>query len=238
MRSKGAQVPLDRVRIEEGVRGLNQKQARVGREMADRLPQEGAERHMVGIEDDDDLALRMLETVIEVAGLGVLVARPGQIGDAERLAEGLKLAAPLYRLLRFRGVGIGAFLVGAAVIEQPDMELVGRVVDELGGGQGRGENPRILVVARNEDVDGGQVLGRAQGRRGAAQRIGVDDEADEEDEDAVEFAQQQDEAEPEAHRIGRGRQRVRDAPEHVAQDHEAPESQEDEPRRRIVEENP
>ena len=49
---------------------------------------------MVGVEDGDKVAGRVLHAVVEVAGLGVLVAGAGEVVDAEIAAERLQFAVP------------------------------------------------------------------------------------------------------------------------------------------------
>ena len=66
---------------------LDQEQLVVLFEIAGGLAQELAGWGMVGIEDGDQFAGRVLKAVVEVASLGVFVARPGKIMDAELLAE-------------------------------------------------------------------------------------------------------------------------------------------------------
>ena len=232
------QIPLDRVGIEEGVRGLDEEQLRILGEVADGLAQEGAERHVVGVEHDDDLAGGEGEPVVQVARLGVLVAGAGEVAAAERLGERGQFAPPLAGGLGLFRVRIGAFLVRPAVVEQPDGELVGRVVHLARGRQRHRQDGGVLVVARHEHVDGGQ-FGRARRRRRPPlERVGVDDQADEQDEDAVELAEQQQQAEAEADRIAGGGQRIGDPPQDVAEHHEAPERQKHEAGARSVEEQP
>ena len=57
------------------MRRLHQEELRVLGEMPDRLAQELAGRRVVGVEDDDQLAARNAEAIVEIAGLGVHVAR-------------------------------------------------------------------------------------------------------------------------------------------------------------------
>ena len=113
----------------------------------------------------------MAETVVEIAGLGAKVAGSRQVVDAHVEAERLQLLAATAGGNRFLDpVGI-ALLVGAAVIEKSDGEVVGGVVDRLGGGERRGERPGVLVVGGDEDVDGWQVARRRR-RSAARQRPG------------------------------------------------------------------
>jgi hypothetical protein len=110
---------------------------------------------VVGIEHDHDFAGGVRQAVIEVARLGVDVSGPGQVLAVEGLAELRELpAAGARRLGGLDVVGL-AFLVGAAVVEQPHRELVLRIGHGAGGRQGRGEEVRLLVVGRHVDIDGG-----------------------------------------------------------------------------------
>ena len=90
-RLEGAEVALERVGIDEEVRRLDQEQVLVRGEVADRLLKEVARGRVVGVEHGDEFAGRMLEAVVEIAGLGVLVPRARQVIDAERGAECLQL---------------------------------------------------------------------------------------------------------------------------------------------------
>ncbi len=69
------------------MRRLHEEKLGIGREMPDRLAQEVAERGVVGVEHDDDRAGGVLQAVVEVAGLGVLVARAGEVARAEVVAQ-------------------------------------------------------------------------------------------------------------------------------------------------------
>ena len=67
-----------------------------------------------------------------------------------------------------RGSGLLHLLVGAAVVEQPHRQLVGRVVHADRRGERGGEQALVLVVGRHEDVDGRKpyrpAVARARGR--------------------------------------------------------------------------
>ena len=226
---EGPQVPLDRVRVDEDVRGLHQEQLRVAGEQAHGLPQERPERRVVGVEHQNEVGAGLGQAVVEVAGLGVRVARPGQVADAQPGAERLQRGAAGPRRAGPGGVRVGAFLVRAAVVQQPDGGAAGRVVEVARRRQREAQDLGGFVVGRNEDVDGGKVrLG--QDRRGAAgQRRDVDDQADREDQHAVEFRQRQHDAEPEADGIVEGRQRAGHPPVGVTDDHGRAERQEGHP---------
>ena len=81
------------------MRRLDEEELRVLRKIADRALEEVAGGRMVGIEDRDQLAMAVLERVVEIAGLGMLIARAGEIADAEVVADTPELGmAPLRAL--------------------------------------------------------------------------------------------------------------------------------------------
>ena len=84
---EGPQIALERIGIEEEVRRLDEEELRIVLEIADGFEQEVARRRMVGIEDRDQFAVRMLHAVVEIAGLGMFVAVARQIVDAKIGAE-------------------------------------------------------------------------------------------------------------------------------------------------------
>ncbi|MNL70775.1 hypothetical protein D3C87_1958270 [compost metagenome] len=55
--------------------------------------------------------------------------------------------------LRLHQIHRITLLLRAAIVEQPDLQLVGRIVHALGRGKRIGQQPRILVIGRHEDVD-------------------------------------------------------------------------------------
>ena len=62
-------------------------------------------------------------------------------------------------LKRFRGlagIGVGAFLDRAAVVQQVYGQLVRRIIDLGRGGQGDPQQVGFLVIARHQDIDGRQ----------------------------------------------------------------------------------
>ncbi|MCY1413342.1 hypothetical protein D9M71_287710 [compost metagenome] len=66
------QVALERVGREEMVRSLHQRQFRILEEPAHGHLQEGAHRHVVAVEDGDQLAVGHAQRMVEVTGLGML----------------------------------------------------------------------------------------------------------------------------------------------------------------------
>ena len=103
---------------------------------------------MVAVEDDDQLAPRLLHRVVEVARLGVAVVRPGQVMASQSFAE-------------------FAQFLPAAVIQHPDPFV--RVIDDHGPDDGAGHHVHWLAVAGNEHIDGGPAVGVGGRLRRAAQ---------------------------------------------------------------------
>ena len=130
---------------------------------------------------------RLLEAVVHVAGFGVLVLGARQIFGAELGGQRLQFDAPLLRLLGLLGVVLVAFLVGAAVVEQPDGELFLGVVQIDGGDHRHRQQFGVLVVGRDIDVDRRQILGRHRLRRLAVERVGDDEQADRQHDRRVEL---------------------------------------------------
>ena len=222
-----AEIALERVGIDEEVRRLDQEQALVLGEVPDRLGEEAAGRGVVGIEDGDQIAGRVLEAVVEVAGLGMHVAGAGQVFHVEGRAHGLQLGAAFARLLGGGGVARIALLVRAAVVEKPDRHLVGGIGHGLRGGERGGQQVGTLVVARDEDVDGRQVLRVDLGSLARRQRARHHEKAQEQHHDAVHLGQIEQEARDEARHLGDRRDGAGGAPEDVAQDDGGAESQRD-----------
>ena len=69
---------LERVEVVEGVRRLHEAEPVVV-EVADQAGDEVRLGDVVGVEDDEELAVGPLEGVVQVAGLGVPVVRPGDV---------------------------------------------------------------------------------------------------------------------------------------------------------------
>ena len=208
------------------MRRLHEKQLRIAGEMPDRLTQERFERHVVGVEHDDDRRLRMREAVVEIARLGVLVACPREIVRAELVAQHAQRRAARLRFARLDGIGIGAFLVGAAVVEQPHLQLAGRIVHRPRGRDGHGQDLGVLVVARDEDVDLRQIVLGHGGRIAARHRVGIDDEAHRENVSAVELGEREQRAEGKIDEVVGVGQRLGRAPVEVTQHDEGAEREE------------
>ena len=200
------------------MRRLDEEQLRDLLEIADRVGEEVARGGMVGIEDRDEVAGRDLEAVVHVAGLGVLVLLARQVAAAEIGGELLQLdVAILGFLSRLNILGI-ALLHGAAVVEQPHGQLVGRIVHRLGGGERGRQKRRLLIVGRHEHVDGRQVgVGRGHLQRPRRHRPHHDEQRQEQHEDAVHFREIDEEARNEVFRLVDRRQRAGRAPIGVTQ---------------------
>ena len=87
-RVEGSQIVLDRVGIDEEVRGLHQEEVRVLQEMPDGALQDVLGRHVVGVQDQDQVARGMGQRRVDVAGLGGDVAFAGQVVDAQARRTG------------------------------------------------------------------------------------------------------------------------------------------------------
>ena len=134
------------------MRRLQHAEALVAQKPADGDLQKGTCRDVVAVEDGDVRRVQSFEGAIDVAGLGVFVVVAGHVADAGLFGEGAKL---------------GTF----AVIKDVDVELVGRPIHVDRGQGGVANNAERLVVAGDEDVDGGPVFCAVGKRhRGAAQR--------------------------------------------------------------------
>jgi hypothetical protein len=90
-RAEGPEILFQRIGIEEIMRCLHQEQLRIFLEEAHGFLEEFANRRMVGVKHHDQIGLRHLEAVIEIAGLGVIVLLAGMIFDSHRLAQRLEL---------------------------------------------------------------------------------------------------------------------------------------------------
>ena len=113
---------------------------------------------MIGIKNHHQLSLSERQRIVHVAGLGVLVADAGLVDGAHARAQRLQRGAPRARAFRLHRILVVALLVGAAVVEQPDIQFVLGIIHGPGGGDGRRENIFVLVVGRDEDVDDRQLF--------------------------------------------------------------------------------
>ena len=154
------QVALKRVRIEEEVRGLDEEEFRVLDEVADRAGQDVRRRNVVGVQDEDQFPVRILERGVDIAGLRVIVLFAGQVVRAEAGADFLQVVMTRLGFGGLLRVGLGALTERAAIIKQIDLHAAGRVVHIEGRGQRDFEKIVGLIIAGDQDVDG-----RASGRR-------------------------------------------------------------------------
>ena len=211
------EIALDRIGIEEDVRRLHHEEPLVVTEVSDGLLQEVAHRGVVGVEHDDEFGGRMLQPVIQVAGLRHLVARTGQVLHVELGAQGLHRGLAGERRLGDLGVVGVALLIGRPVVKQPDGQEVRIVVHALGRGQRVGHEVHILVIGRHEHIDGGRV-GRDLHRRARPQRIDHNEDAADEHDDAVHLGDQDDDRGCEVGKQLCRRQRAADPPVNVFED--------------------
>ncbi len=121
---------LERLEVVEGVRRLHESELFVLK-IPDKAGDEVRVGNVVGVEDDDELAVGLGEGVVEVAGLGVAVVRPDHVVDAQLLRQ------------RLRGRAL-------AVVAQVDAFV--RVVQPLAGLKRHAQQVRVLVVRRHEHV--------------------------------------------------------------------------------------
>ena len=185
---EGAKIALERVRVDEEVRRLDEEELLVIGEVTDGPLQKVPGRRVVGIEHRHQFSARMGKAVVEVAGLGVKVARAGEIVDAHVGAELGQLLAAAPGGNRFLDLLRAALLVGAAVIEEPDGHAMSRIVDRLGRGERRRQQARVLVVGGNEDVDGRERR-RPRWCAAAGQWLGNHEEAQKEHENVIDLSQ-------------------------------------------------
>ena len=166
------QVALEGVGVEEVLGGLDERDTRVLEE-SDRLAQEAPHRHVIGVEDRDQVAMGPRQRVVEVAGLGVRVVGARQVEAAQLARQG------------FEGLT-------AAVVEEE--HLLARVVDGERPDQRAPHDRERLVIRGDEDVHAGKALQRRRGPALERDRLEV---AEEEDQHAVDLgAQQQDRDRP------------------------------------------
>jgi len=135
---------LEGVDVVELLRRLGKSEIFVSK-VADEAVDEMGERRVVRVEDGDELGGRVFEPEIDVPGLRMLVALPGEIDAVELLAERLDLGTV------------------SVVEEQRPM----RILEIVAGEQRLPEDRDRLVLRRHEDVDGasGERLGHGARER-------------------------------------------------------------------------
>ena len=132
----GGEIGLDRVGIDEMLRRLHQADVRIP-EQAQRSREEIRERDEIRVQDRDERrrirqGRQMRQSMIDVAGLGMAVVRPGQIAAAQALRQFLEPGA-------------------AAVVEHPDAIIA--VVHPGRADDGALEDGLFLVVGADQDID-------------------------------------------------------------------------------------
>ena len=167
------------------VRRLHHAELLIGEKPADCQLQEAARGDVIAVENGDQIGACVFEGGVDVAGLGVLVVGTGDVSDA---VVGGELAE----------------LVAAAVVEDVDVETVGRIVHVERGHDGGFDDVERLIVGGDEDVDGrpfGGVL--RQRNRFPAERLEALEVAQGEDQRGVGLRAQQKSDEDKIDRDGR-----------------------------------
>ncbi|MNH00155.1 hypothetical protein D3C79_593410 [compost metagenome] len=177
------EVALKRIRRKEVMRGLQHRQLLVFEEPAHGQLQEGASRYVVAVENRHKLAGGLLQRVVDVAGLGVLMGRPGDILHPHLFGEGFE----------FRSV---------AVIEEVDIDLLFRPIDTQRGVDRRFHHPKIFVVGRHHQIDRrpGRAVGRQRHRLAVKRPDGLEI-AQNQHHPGIGFRRQQQQAADQAERI-------------------------------------
>ena len=132
----GAQVPAIRVRRVEVVRRLHQREARVAQEPSHRHLEERADRHVIAVEDGDELRVGNRQCMVQVSGFRVRVVAPGDVSDSRLGRESPERITP-------------------AIVEEVHAEPILRPIHRGGGEHGRAYDRQRLVVGRDEDVHRG-----------------------------------------------------------------------------------
>ena len=100
-------------------------------EIAERPHEELVRRDVVGVEDRDEVGVDLLEGMVHVAGLGMLVSRPGQVARAQGSRQARDLGS-------------------VAIVEDPCLVIESH---RNSGGDRWREDVGRLVVGRYEDSD-------------------------------------------------------------------------------------
>ena len=196
--AEGVEVLFERVWREEEVRRLQHRQLRVFEEPAQAHLQEGARRHVVGVEQGDVFTVGDLQRFVKVTGLGVEVVVAANVVHADLAAE-------------------VAEVVAAAVVQHVDTQLVLGPVHCLGGEDGQFYDAQRFVISGDEHVDRRPLFGLGlQPHWRATQRPGGLHVAEDQHDQGVELGRDQAVAEehvdPGLEPEGGG-----EPPEHVAQ---------------------
>lgn len=78
---------------------------------------------MVGVEDRDQFARRMLQAVVEIAGFRMCVLLAGEIADVERFAESFEVCETLLRAMGFNDLFSIAFLYRPTIVKNQTVIL-------------------------------------------------------------------------------------------------------------------
>ena len=132
--AKSPQVALKRVRGEEVVRRLHHRQLLLFQEPAHGHLQKRTGRHVVAVENRHELALGVLQRVVDIAGFRVLMGGARNVVHPDVFGELAELFAP-------------------AVVEDPDIKLVLRPVDPLRSVNGVFHHVEVFVIGRHENID-------------------------------------------------------------------------------------
>ncbi len=188
-----AQIPLEHVRIVKVMRGLNDGDLRVVEE-SDGIFQKGSSGNVVHVEDRNDLSIAQSQCVVEVAGF----CMTGPVGTRNIFTA--------ERGRQFPGSGT------VAVIQHVDLEPILGIVLGQAADECLSENRQRFVDDRDHDINGG-VCGDRRGLsfRRRPRLIGEETELAE----AVELRHVDDGPDNEPCRL-LGRDRIEQAPEHVA----------------------
>ena len=182
------------------VRRLYQRQLLVCHHHAYGELQEAPRRYVVTIKNGDKVTIRALQAAVDVAGLGVLGVRAGNVGGAHLFAEHPKFIA-------------------AAVIEHVDVQFVFGPVQFQRRQHGGPHHFHRLVVGRHIDIDGGPVIRILRQRhRLAVQRPEDLEKTQQQHDQRVHLGKQQARCEQVVHQSAIGNavaQRLGKAPVHV-----------------------
>ena len=128
------------------MRCLHQCQFLIPQEAANRQLQERAGRHMVAVEQREQIAICLGHGVIKIPCLGMAVVRPCQVAGS---ACGRELAE----------------LIPLAIVQDIDLQFVLGPIHVQGGMHGGRHHAQVLVIRRDEQVDAGPRIGIRRERR-------------------------------------------------------------------------
>ena len=193
------QILLDGVGIDEEMRRLHEEHLRILEEPTDGVLQKIRGGSVVGIQDQNQVARTVLQAVVDVAGLGVNILRAGDVIRAQSLAQGGQGLAAVARHVGPLGVIRIAALVGAAVVEQVNLEFFLGIVHLQGGEKRDLQQLGILVEARHHHIHRRQqVLILRQRHRLPLQRVDIHENTENVDNESVHLSQVKQDGESEA----------------------------------------